>query len=116
MPELTRSCPETSASVLQTSQLPISSIVRALCQAANSGPDVLYEVMLKLSLFVESMAPMYGLSIWSLETGQRPRLNWTEGLQEPELATAEKIVNETLAADSAWPNINEGDSSVCFVL
>ncbi len=116
MPELTHSYPETSESLLQTSQLPISSIVRALCQAANSGPDVLYEAMLKLSLLVESTAPMYGLSIWSLETGQKPRLNWAEGLQEPELASAENIVNETLVADSAWPNINEGDSSVCFIL
>jgi transcriptional regulator with PAS, ATPase and Fis domain len=116
MPELTHSFPETSESVLQTSQLPISSIVRALCQAANSGPNVLYEVMLKLSLVVESTAPMYGLSIWSLETGQKPRLNWAEGLQEPELAIGEKIVNETLAAEAAWPNINEGDSSVCFIL
>jgi transcriptional regulator with PAS, ATPase and Fis domain len=116
MPELTHSYPETSESLLQTSELPISSIVRALCQAANSGPDVLYEAMLKLSLLVESTAPMYALSIWSLETGQKPRLNWAEGLQEPELAAAEKIVSETLAADSVWPNINEGDSSVCFIL
>ncbi len=90
--------------------------MRALCQAANSGPDLLYEVMLKLSLLVEATAPMYGLSVWSLESGQRPRLNWAEGLQEPELAAGEKIVNETLAVDMAWPTVKEGDSSVCFVL
>jgi DNA-binding NtrC family response regulator len=117
MPELTRSYPEEAAeAVFQTSHLPIGSIVRALCQAANSGPDLLYEVMLKLSLLVESTAPMYGLSIWTLESGQKPRLNWAEGLQEPELANGESIVSETLAADSGWPSVKEGDSCVCFVL
>jgi hypothetical protein len=93
MPELTQSYPQAAEEVIQTNQLPIGSIVRALCQAANAGPDVLYEVMLKLSLLVESTAPMYGLSIWTLESGEGPRLNWAEGLQEPELATAEKVVN-----------------------
>jgi transcriptional regulator with PAS, ATPase and Fis domain len=116
MPELTHSYPQTAEVVIQTGQLPIGSIVRALCQAANAGPDLLYEVMLKLSLLVESTAPMYGLSIWTLESGQGPRLNWAEGLQDHELATAESVVNETLAADSACPNVKEGDSSVCFVL
>lgn len=117
MPELTSSYPQAAESAIQTTQLPIGSIVRALCQAANAGPDLLYEVMLKLSLLVESTAPMYGLSIWTLESEQRPRLNWAEGLQEPELATAENIVNETLAAaDFACPNVKEGDTSVCFVL
>jgi transcriptional regulator with PAS, ATPase and Fis domain len=72
--------------------------------------------MLKLSLLVESTAPMYGLSIWTLENGQKPKLNWAEGLQEQELASGEQIVSETLAADSAWLNVREGDSSVCFVL
>jgi len=116
MPELTQSYPQPAEEVNQTNQLPIGSIVRALCQAANAGPDLLYEVMLKLSLLVESTAPMYGLSIWTVESGEGPRLNWAEGLQEPELATAEKVVNETLAADSFWPSVKEGDSSVCFVL
>jgi transcriptional regulator with PAS, ATPase and Fis domain len=116
MPELTSSYPESAEALLKTNQLPIGSIVRALCQAANSGPDLLYEVMLKLSLLVEATAPMYGLSMWSLESGQRPRLNWAEGLEEPELAAGETIVNETLAADIAWPTVKEGDSSVCFVL
>jgi transcriptional regulator with PAS, ATPase and Fis domain len=96
--------------------LPIASIVRALCQAANSGPDLLYEVMLKLSLLVEATAPMYGLSIWSVDQGQRPRLKWAEGLDEGELAEGQRIVNETLGADNTWPPMKEGDSSVCFVL
>jgi DNA-binding NtrC family response regulator len=116
MPELTQSYPQAGEEVIQTNQLPIGSIVRALCQAANAGPDLLYEVMLKLSLLVESTAPMYGLSIWTLESGEGPRLKWAEGLQEPELAIAEKVVNETLAADASWPDVKEGDSSVCFIL
>jgi len=72
--------------------------------------------MLKLSLLVEATAPMYGLSIWTLETGQKPRLNWAEGLSEDELSAGEKVVSETLASDCLWPNVNEGDLSVCFVL
>jgi DNA-binding NtrC family response regulator len=115
MPELTRSS-EAVEPAVQSSNLPIGSIVRALCQAANSGPDLLYEVMLKLSLLVESTAPMYGLSIWSLESGQRPRLSWAEGLQDSELTTGEQIVNETLTGESVWPDVKEGDASVCFVL
>src|SRR3981081_1115598 len=98
MLELTHSFPDARKEVVKTSEFPIASIVRALCQAANSGPDLLYEVMLKLSLLVESAAPMYGLSIWSLENGQWPQLNWAEGLQEEELAAGEEVVNEALAA------------------
>jgi transcriptional regulator with PAS, ATPase and Fis domain len=116
MAELIRSYPEVGEGLPTASSLPIASIVRALCQAANSGPDLLYEVMLKLSLLVEAAAPMYGLSIWSVENHQRPRLNWAEGLEEPELATGQRTVSETLAADSEWPEVKEGDSSVCFVL
>jgi hypothetical protein len=115
MPELTSSYPEAEA-LLKTSSLPIGSIVRALCRAANSGPDLLYEVMLKLSLLIEATAPMYGLSIWNVDEDQRPRLSWAEGLDELELATGQRIVNETLAADALWPDIKEGDCSVCFVL
>ena len=90
MPELTHSYPQSAVSDFTTNALPISSIVRALCQAATTGPDLLYEVMLKLSLLVEATAPMYGLSIWSLENGQRPALEWAEGLQEAELASRRK--------------------------
>ena len=59
--------PEVNLSAASSSPLPLSSIVRALCQAASSGPELLYEVMLKLSLVVEATAPMYGLSIWNVE-------------------------------------------------
>jgi transcriptional regulator with PAS, ATPase and Fis domain len=116
MPEAIHFSPEVPDAFLKPSALPISAIVRALCQAANSGPDLLYEVMLKLSLVVEATAPMYGLSIWSLDLSERPGLNWTEGLDDPELAMAEKIVIESLATDAAWPSVKEGDGSVCFVL
>jgi transcriptional regulator with PAS, ATPase and Fis domain len=116
MPELSHSLPVASEGLLKASQFPIASIVRALCQAANSGPDLLYEVMLKLSLLVESAAPMYGLSIWSLDSGQGPRLNWAEGLQDQELAAGERVVTETLAAGTTFPLVREGDSYVCLVL
>jgi transcriptional regulator with PAS, ATPase and Fis domain len=100
----------------QPNQLPLSSIVRALCQAANAGPDALYEVMLKLALMVESTAPMYGLSIWTLEKDQRPRLQWAEGLDETEVSAGQDIVDQALMNDSQWPTVNPGDTSVCFVL
>jgi transcriptional regulator with GAF, ATPase, and Fis domain len=115
MSELTSSYPEAEV-VFKANPLPISSIVRALCHAANSGPDLLYEVMLKLSLLVEATAPMYGLSIWTVDEGQKPRLNWAEGLDESELAEGQRIVDETLSGHAAWPETKEGDSSVCFVL
>ncbi|HEV2883449.1 MAG TPA: sigma 54-interacting transcriptional regulator, partial [Pyrinomonadaceae bacterium] len=116
MLELTQPSSE-SALKPDTNQLPISSIVRALCQAANSGPDLLYEVMVKLCLLVESTAPMFGLSTWTLEAGQKPRLQWAEGLEEADLESAEKVVSETLAiADAEWPRVKAGDLSVCFIL
>jgi len=116
MADLTHSCARVADTQLKTNQLPISTIVRALCQAANAGPELLYEVMLKLSLMVESTAPMYGLSTWTLDGGQRPRLEWAEGLSEPELAAGESVVSETLSPSSAWPEVKVGDSAVCFVL
>src|SRR5882762_10505962 len=100
MQELTTPCIEGEA-FLEATPLPIGPIVRALCQAANGGPDLLYEVMLKLSLLVESTAPMYGLSMWRVDDGQRPRLSWAEGLDETELEAGERIVVETLAPDAS---------------
>src|SRR5256885_14876897 len=73
-------------------QLPISAIVRAVCEAANGGPDQLYEVMIKMSLMVEATAPTYGLSIWTTAGSGQPSLRRAEGLGDPELATAEKTV------------------------
>lgn len=116
MAELIPSYSEISEGLVKAGPLPIASIVRALCQAANSGPELLYEVMLKLSLVVEATAPMYGLSIWTVDKCQKPRLNWAEGLDEPELATGQRIVNEMLASEISWPVVNVGDSSICLVL
>ncbi len=97
-------------------QLPIGAIVRALCQAANAGPDLLYEVMVKLSLLVEAMAPMYGMSIWTAGEGQKANLTWVEGLDEPELEVGRETVSAALVSAADCPQIKPGDSSVCFVL
>jgi transcriptional regulator with PAS, ATPase and Fis domain len=115
MPELTSSYPDIEPT-LEAGALPIGPIVRALCQAANAGPDLLYEVMLKLSLLVEATAPMYGLSVWTVDDGQGPMLNWAEGLDELELAEGQRVVHETLSLEAAWPDTREGDGSICFVL
>ena len=68
------------ASVLNP--LPVTSIVRSVCEAANQGPDRLYEVMMKMSLMVEATAPTYGLSIWAASVSGKPSLRWAEGLEE----------------------------------
>ncbi len=116
MPDLTHRSQESANATLEANPLPIGSIVRALCQAANSGPDLLYEVMLKLSLRVEAAAPMFGLSLWTLDKGKGLRLVWAEGLLEDELAAGGQVVSEMLTTDAAWPGVHAGDSSVSFVL
>lgn len=116
MPELSGSTEEIIEEQVGSSPLPIAAIIRAVCQAANSGPDLLYEVMLKLSLVVEATAPMYGLSIWNVEYGEKPKLSWAEGLDEQELAKGESLVNEMLTPGATWPTARENDSSVCLVL
>ncbi|HSS19576.1 MAG TPA: sigma-54 dependent transcriptional regulator [Pyrinomonadaceae bacterium] len=110
------SFPSQSEKLNPENHLPIGSIVRALCQAANSGPDLLYEVMLKLSLLVESTAPMYGLSIWTINNDQGVKLSWAEGLDDLELEVGGETVNQALSTLGTWPDIQPGDSSVCFVL
>ena len=85
--------PEVKVDAESSNSLPLSSIVRALCQAATAGPELLYEVMLKLSLVVEATAPMYGLSIWNVEASERPKLQWAEGLQEAEIEIGEAVVS-----------------------
>src|SRR5678816_1588003 len=94
--------PDAPASESSSLQLPISSIVRAVCEAANGGPDLLYEVMIKMSLMVEATAPTYGSSIWATSTdgaaAHKPSLRWAEGLQEEEIATAERVVTEIFAS------------------
>jgi DNA-binding NtrC family response regulator len=114
LPEI--AVPELPDSDSQKEPIPLSAMVRAVCQAAQAGPDLLYEVMLKLSLMVEGMVPTYGLSIWSLETGQKPTLNWAEGLQEDELAGAEAVVTDALTVGPRAADFKEGDHAICFVL
>src|SRR4029450_10098260 len=76
-------------SVLNPISLPISSIVRAVCEAASQGPDQLYEVMMKMSLMVEATAPTYGLSIWGAPLSGKPSLRWREGVGGEEIGLAE---------------------------
>lgn len=96
--------------------LPIAAMVRAVCHAAHAGPELLYEVMLKLSLMVEGMVPTYGLSIWTLDQGQSPTLKWAEGLQEEEIAAGEEIVARAISAKGGLPEFGAGDHAICFVL
>src|SRR6478672_8598457 len=96
--------------------LPIAAMVRAVCKAAHAGPEMLYEVMLKLSLMVEATVPTYGLSIWTLEVGQKPKLKWAEGLEEQEIAGGEQVVAQAISGHGTMPTFNAGDQSICFVL
>ena len=97
-------------------QLPISSIVRAVCEAANGGPDLLYEVMIKMSLMVEATAPTYGLSIWATSDKGKPTLRWAEGLEEQEIAIGELAVAETFSSKGRPQPANEGDQAICLLL
>jgi transcriptional regulator with PAS, ATPase and Fis domain len=97
-------------------QLPISSIVRAVCEAANGGPDLLYEVMIKMSLMVEATAPTYGLSIWATSDSGKPTLRWAEGLAEDEIADAEGPVTELFTSKGKPQPAKEGDPAICLLL
>ena len=95
-------------------QLPISSIVPAVCEAANGGPDLLYEVMIKMSLMVEATAPTYGLSIWATSDLGKPTLRWAEGLAEDEIAAAEGPVAELFTSKGRPQRAQEGDPAICI--
>jgi transcriptional regulator with GAF, ATPase, and Fis domain len=96
--------------------LPIAAMVRAVCKAAQAGPEMLYEVMLKLSLMVEATVPTYGLSIWTLELGQCPQLKWAEGLQEEEIKAGESTVAQAITTEGVSADFNAGDHAICFIL
>lgn len=98
------------------SPLPLGSMVRALCEAAAAGPQMLYEAMLKLALMVDMTAPTYGLATWAQELGERPSLKWTEGLTGDEIAEAEKVVSDALSTGSNAKRFNAGDDAICLVL
>ncbi|HET9712473.1 MAG TPA: hypothetical protein VFP64_11345, partial [Pyrinomonadaceae bacterium] len=94
----------------------MSSIVRAVCQAASGGPDLLYEVMIKVSLMVEATAPTYGLSIWATSDSGKPTLRWAEGLEEQEIAIGERAVSEIFASKGRPEPAAEGDQAICLLL
>ena len=104
------------ASESSSLELPISSIVRAVCEAANGGPDLLYEVMIKMSLMVEATAPTYGLSIWATSESGKPTLRWAEGLAEDEIATGESAVAEVFGSRGRPQPAKEGDHAICLLL
>lgn len=108
--------PDAPASELTFPKLPISSIVRAVCEAANGGPDLLYEVMIKMSLMVEATAPTYGLSIWATSESGKPTLRWAEGLEETEIAIGETAVAEIFSSKGRPPAAEEGDQAICLLL
>ena len=99
-----------------SAQLPLSSMVRAVCEAASGGPDLLYEVMIKMSLMVEATAPTYGLSIWATSDSGKPTLRWAEGLEENEIATAEGTVSELFTSKGRPQPAKEGDQAICLLL
>src|ERR1044072_6807283 len=105
-----------SDSSVPSPRLPISSIVRAVCEAANGGPDLLYEVMIKVSLMVEATAPTYGLSIWATSDSGKPTLRWVEGLEDQEIAAGEVAVAEILSSKGRSQPAQEGDQSICLLL
>ena len=102
--------------IQDSAQLPLSSIVRAVCEAATGGPDLLYEVMIKMSLMVEATAPTYGLSIWATSDSGKPTLRWAEGLEENEIATAEGTVAELFGSKGRPQPAKEGDQAICLLL
>jgi transcriptional regulator with PAS, ATPase and Fis domain len=97
-------------------RLPISSMVRAVCEAASQGPERLYEVMMKMSLMVEATTPTYGLSIWAAPQSGKPRLHWAEGLEENEIEEAEAVVETALASKGLFTSAKVGDAAICLVL
>jgi transcriptional regulator with GAF, ATPase, and Fis domain len=97
-------------------QLPLASMVRALCRAATTGSDMLYDVMLKLALMVDATAQTYGLATFAQKSGERPHLKWVEGLDHDEIAEAEAQVAETLAKITAVAEMKAGDRAICLVL
>ncbi len=97
-------------------QLPLASMVRALCKAATTGSDMLYDVMLKLALMVDATAQTYGLATFAQKSGERPHLKWVEGLDQNEIAEAEAQVAKTLAGATAVAEMKPGDLAICLVL
>jgi transcriptional regulator with PAS, ATPase and Fis domain len=97
-------------------QLPLASMVRALCSAAGTGSDALYDVMLKVALMVDAAANTYGMATFSQAAGERPRLKWVEGLDPDETADAERSVEAALNGAADAMGLRAGDGNICLVL
>src|ERR1043165_1464324 len=108
--------PDALISKSSSLQLPISSIVRAVCEAANGGPDLLYEVMIKGSLMGEAPAPTHGMSIWATSDSGKPILRWAEGLEDTEIAIGENAVAEIFESKGRPQSAKEGDQAICLLL
>src|SRR2546423_1846622 len=91
-------------------------MVRALCRAADTGADVLYDVMLKVALMVDAAAHTYGMATFSQTTGERPGLKWVEGLDPEETADAEETVEAALTGAAEVKELKAGDRNICLVL
>jgi hydrogenase-4 transcriptional activator len=91
-------------------------MVRSLCRAASAGPDLLYEVVLKMTLMVDATARTYGLSTWTQKSGERPRLKWVEGLDQDEITGAEAAIVAALSSAQGAAQIKAGDQALCLVL
>ncbi len=97
-------------------QLPLASIVRSLCRAADTGSDALYDVMLKVALMVDAAAHTYGMATFSKAFGESARLKWVEGLDPEETADAEATVEAVLCGAEAGQEPKAGDRKICLVL
>ncbi|HEV2764644.1 MAG TPA: sigma-54 dependent transcriptional regulator, partial [Pyrinomonadaceae bacterium] len=97
--------------------MPLAAMVRALCRAAATGPDALYDVMLKVALMLDATAQTYGLATFAQRSGERPRLKWVEGLNTEEIAEAEARVAASLAAEAGdSQETRAGEHSICLLL
>src|ERR1700749_2820417 len=97
-------------------ELPLASMVRAVCRAAETGSDALYDVMLKAALMVDAAAPTYGMATFAQKHGERPRLKGAEGRDPGETAEAEEIVAAALALSEGSYGARAGDRNICLVL
>jgi transcriptional regulator with PAS, ATPase and Fis domain len=96
--------------------LPLAAMIHALCRAATAGPELLYEVMLKLTLMVDATAQTYGLATWTQKLGERPRLKWVEGLNQDEIAEAEAAIAAAFSKPYGAAEVKAGDRSICLTL
>jgi hydrogenase-4 transcriptional activator len=97
-------------------ELPLAAMVRAVCRAAETGSDALYDVMLKAALMVDAAAPTYGMATFSQKNGERPRLKWVEGLDPEETSDAEAVVASALTLSEGSLGVRAGDRNICLVL